>query len=203
MRELGPASRNPYEDAELFAALERLRRIDELDRKSENELGELLMSVTKYAITCYLSAGHRLYDAPDDLESDALMYVIEVSRRAETENAKRFVSCLVKSAQNRIRSVMRDTRHHNKIISNSCDNVVEMICGINGDQEVTIYEQIKLRTKEPEDGKKNIRRTRGRVQRGIVPDDDGDRGDSDGNDGRYSTDGDGDRDWGTDYTQYE
>lgn len=201
MRELEPASRNPYEDAELFAALERLRRIDELDRKSENELGELLMSVTKYAITCYLSAGHRLYDAPDDLESDALMYVIEVSRRAETENAKSFVACLIKSAQNRIRSVMRDTRNHNKIISNSCDNVVEMVCGIHGDQEVTIYEQIKLRTKEPEDGKKDIRRTRGRNQRRIVPDD-RDRGDSDGNDG-YSTDGDGDRDADLGYTQYE
>lgn len=195
------ATRNPYEDAELFAALERLRRIDELDRKSENELGELLISVTRYAITCYLRAGHSLYDAPDDLESDALMYVIEVARRAETENAKRFVSCLIKSAQNRIRSVMRDTRNHNKVISNSCDNVVEMVCDIHGDQEVTIYEQIKLRTKEPEDGKKNIRRTSGRPQRGNVPDDDRDRGDSGGDDGRDTADRDRDANLG--YTQYE
>ena len=51
------ASRNPYENAELFCMLERLRRTDDLDAKSEAELGELLMSTAKYSYTCYARSG--------------------------------------------------------------------------------------------------------------------------------------------------
>ena len=111
------ASRNPYEHAELFVMLERLRRKDEIDGKSDNELGELLMSVTKYAITCLIRSGYRLHTAPDEMESEALLYVIDVSRKANTEDPKAFVNCLIKAAQNRIRRMMRDTSSHNKVIS--------------------------------------------------------------------------------------
>lgn len=152
------ASRNPYEDAELFVALERLRRNDDLDGKSSNELGELLMSVTKYAMTCMLRNGTYLGDAPDELESETLLYVIETSRKADTDVPKRFVSCLLKSAQNRIRWIMRDTRNHRRVLSPCIDGEAkEVECEIDGTCEVDLFEQVKLNSKkEPEDGQKDI-----------------------------------------------
>lgn len=152
------ASRNPYENAELFVALERLRRTDDLDDKSSNELGELLMSVTKYAITCMLRNGSFLGDAPDELESETLLYVIETSRKVDTDVPKRFVSCLLKSAQNRVRWIMRDTRNHRRILSPCIDGEMkEVECEIDGTCEVDLFEQVKLNSKkEPEDGQKDI-----------------------------------------------
>lgn len=139
------ASRNPYEQAELFTMLENLRRKDELDSKSDNELGELLMSTTKFAITCFIRSGQRLHDAPDEMESEVLTYVIEVSRKANTVDPRKFVNCLVKSAQNRIRWMLRDTRRHNDIVSPTCDvEPPESACDIDGTSHVDIYEQIKL-----------------------------------------------------------
>jgi hypothetical protein len=153
------ASRNPYECAELFVALERLRRTDDLDDRSNNELGELLMSVTKYAITCMLRNGSFLGDAPDELESETLLYVIETSRKVDTDVPKRFVSCLLKSAQNRIRWIMRDTRNHRRVLSPCIDGEAkEVECEIDGTCEVDLFEQVKLNSKkEPEeDGQKDI-----------------------------------------------
>ena len=153
------ASRNPYEQAELFVALERLRRTDDLDDKSSNELGELLMSVTKYALTCMLRNGTYLGDAPDELESETLLYVIETSRKADTLEPKRFVSCLLKSAQNRVRWIMRDTRNHRRVLSPCVDgDVKEVECEIDGTCEVDLFEQVKLnsKNKEPDDGQKDI-----------------------------------------------
>ena len=152
------ASRNPYENAELFVALERLRRNDDLDERSNNELGELLMSVTKYAITCMLRNGSFLGDAPDELESETLLYVIETSRKVDTEIPKRFVSCLLKSAQNRIRWIMRDTRNHNRVLSPYIDGEAKDVeCEIDGTVEVDLFEQVKLNSKkEPEYGQKDI-----------------------------------------------
>lgn len=153
------ASRNPYENAELFVALERLRRTDDLDDRSSNELGELLMSVTKYAITCMLRNGSFLGDAPDELESETLLYVIETSRKVDTDVPKRFVSCLLKSAQNRIRWIMRDTRNHRRVLSPCIDGEAkEVECEIDGTCEVDLFEQVKLNSKkEPEeDGQKDI-----------------------------------------------
>lgn len=152
------ASRNPYENAELFVALERLRRNDDLDDRSNNELGELLMSVTKYAITCMLRNGSFLGDAPDELESETLLYVIETSRKADTDIPKRFVSCLLKSAQNRIRWIMRDTRNHRRVLSPCIDGEMkEVECEIDGTCEVDLFEQVKLNSKKgAEDGQENI-----------------------------------------------
>jgi hypothetical protein len=152
------ASRNPYENAELFVALERLRRTDDLDDKSSNELGELLMSVTKYAITCMLRNGSFLGDAPDELESETLLYVIETSRKADTDAPKRFVSCLLKAAQNRVRWIMRDTRNHRRILSPCIDGEMkEVECEIDGTCEVDLFEQVKLNSKKgAEDGEKDI-----------------------------------------------
>lgn len=152
------ASRNPYEHAELFVALERLRRTDDLDDKSSNELGELLMSVTKYALTCMLRNGAYLGDAPDELESETLLYVIEASRKADTIEPKRFVNCLLKSAQNRVRWIMRDTRNHRRVLSPCVDgDMKEVECKIDGTCEVDLFEQVKLNSiKEPEDGQKDI-----------------------------------------------
>jgi hypothetical protein len=148
------ASRNPYENAELFTMLERLRRKDEIDGKSDNELGELLMSVTKYAITCLMRSGYRLHMAPDEMESEALMYVIDVSRRANTEDPKAYVNCLIKAAQNRIRRMMRDTSSHNKVISYGVDEsiVLDMTCSIDGTPHQNIWERIKLKPREAENG---------------------------------------------------
>lgn len=152
------ASRNPYEHAELFVALERLRRTDDLDDKSSNELGELLMSVTKYALTCMLRNGAYLGDAPDELESETLLYVIETSRKADTHDPKRYVNCLLKSAQNRVRWLMRDTRNHRRILSPCVDgDAKEVECEIDGTCEVNLFEQVKLNSiKEAEDGQENI-----------------------------------------------
>jgi hypothetical protein len=153
------ASRNPYDNAELFVALERLRRTDDLDDKSSNELGELLMSVTKYALTCMLRNGTYLGDAPDELESETLLYVIETSRKADTLDPKRYVNCLLKSAQNRVRWIMRDTRNHRRILSPCVDgDAKEVECEIDGTCEVDLFEQVKLnsKNKEPEDGQKDI-----------------------------------------------
>lgn len=152
------ASRNPYENAELFVALERLRRSDDLDGKSSNELGELLMSVTKYAMTCMLRNGTYLGDAPDELESETLLYVIETSRKVDTDIPKRFVSCLLKSAQNRIRWIMRDTRNHRRVLSPCIDGEMkEVECEIDGTCEVDLFEQVKLNSKKgAEDGQKDI-----------------------------------------------
>lgn len=152
------ASRNPYEHAELFVALERLRRTDDLDDKSSNELGELLMSVTKYALTCMLRNGAYLGDAPDELESETLLYVIEASRKADTMEPKRFVNCLLKSAQNRVRWIMRDTRNHRRVLSLCVDgDMKEVECKIDGTCEIDLFEQVKLNSiKEPEDGQKDI-----------------------------------------------
>lgn len=152
------ASRNPYENAELFVALERLRRTDDLDDKSSNELGELLMSVTKYALTCMLRNGTYLGDAPDELESETLLYVIETSRKADTLDPKRYVNCLLKSAQNRVRWLMRDTRNHRRILSPCVDgDAKEVECEIDGTCEVNLFEQVKLNSiKEAEDGQENI-----------------------------------------------
>lgn len=152
------ASRNPYEHAELFVALERLRRTDDLDDKSSNELGELLMSVTKYALTCMLRNGAYLGDAPDELESETLLYVIEASRKADTLEPKRFVNCLLKSAQNRVRWIMRDTRNHRRVLSPCVDgDMKEVECKIDGTCEIDLFEQVKLNSiKEPEDGQKDI-----------------------------------------------
>lgn len=152
------ASRNPYEHAELFVALERLRRTDDLDDKSSNELGELLMSVTKYALTCMLRNGAYLGDAPDELESETLLYVIETSRKADTLDPKRYVNCLLKSAQNRVRWLMRDTRNHRRILSPCVDgDAKEVECEIDGTCEVNLFEQVKLNSiKEAEDGQENI-----------------------------------------------
>ena len=152
------ASRNPYEQAELFVALERLRRSDDLDDKSSNELGELLMSVTKYALTCMLRNGTYLGDAPDELESETLLYVIEASRKADTIEPKRFVNCLLKSAQNRVRWIMRDTRNHRRVLSPCVDgDIKDVECEIDGTCEVNLFEQVKLNSiKEPEDGQKDI-----------------------------------------------
>ena len=152
------ASRNPYEQAELFVALERLRRTDDLDDKSSNELGELLMSVTKYALTCMLRNGTYLGDAPDELESETLLYVIEASRKADTIEPKRFVNCLLKSAQNRVRWIMRDTRNHRRVLSPFVDgDIKDVECEIDGTSEVNLFEQVKLNSiKESEDGEKDI-----------------------------------------------
>lgn len=152
------ASRNPYENAELFVALERLRRTDDLDDKSSNELGELLMSVTKYALTCMLRNGTYLGDAPDELESETLLYVIETSRKADTLDPKRYVNCLLKSAQNRVRWIMRDTRNHRRVLSPCIDGEAkEVECEIDGTCEVNLFEQVKLNSiKEAEDGQKDI-----------------------------------------------
>ena len=153
------ASRNPYENAELFATLERLRRVNELDAHTETELGELLMSTARIAITCMMSNGAYLKDAPDELESEALLKIIEVSRKADTDDPKRFVSCLVKSAQLRIKWLMRDTRKHNNIILPymSDDDPIERSCELDGTPIHNVYEQIKLFSKkEPEDGQKDL-----------------------------------------------
>lgn len=152
------ASRNPYEHAELFTMLERLRRSDDLDGKADNELGELLMSVTKYAITCLIRSGFHLQSAPDEMESEALLYVIDVSRRADTENPKAFVNCLIKAAQNRIRRMLRDTSKHNKVISSSIEDsaVLDMTCSLDGTPHQNIWESIKLKPREALYGPQDI-----------------------------------------------
>lgn len=154
------ATRNPYENAELFCTLERVRRKGDLDIYMDAELGELLMSAARYAITCYLRSGKVMKDAPVDIESEVLLYIIEVSRKADTEDPRRFVNCLIKSGQNRIRWALRDTIKHNGIVSPVLtEEGREMACNMEGTPEQNIFEQIKLfskKEKEPENGKKDI-----------------------------------------------
>lgn len=154
------AARNPYENAELFVLLERLRRADDMDEKTEYELGLLLMSVTKFAYTLYRKAGHVVKDAPPEAESEMLLYVIDVSRRADLTDPQKYVNCLVKSAQNKLRAILRDTIRRKQVIS---PYMVEesgcccMRCGIDGTPDSDIYEQIKLYSKkDSENDEKDI-----------------------------------------------
>lgn len=153
---VNPASRNPYEHAELFCMLERLRRTNDLDSKADNELGELLMSVTKYSYSCYLKGRRKMKDMPDEAESDMLMYIIEVSRKADTSDPKKFVNCLIKSGQNKLRTILRDSIKHNKVISlGTTLCAVERSCSIDGTPHMNVFEELKL-YKEAPDGEKDI-----------------------------------------------
>lgn len=92
------ATRNPYEECELFAMLERLRRNgDAEDPKMENELGELIMSAARYAMTCGLRNGMR-FDH-DEAEEMCIAYALDASRKASTDNPHRFVSYIVAAVQ--------------------------------------------------------------------------------------------------------
>ena len=146
------ATRNPYENAELFCTLERIRRKGDIDPVMDTELGELLISTARYAITCYMRSGKVLKDAPDDLESDILTYIIEVSRRAETDEPRKFVNCLIKSGQNKIRWALRDTIRHNGVVSPVLEeDGIETVCGLDGAPYDNIFEQIKLFSKKETD----------------------------------------------------
>lgn len=153
------ATRNPYENAELFCTLERIRRKGDLDTAMDTELGELLMSTARYAITCYLRSGKVMKDAPSDIESDILMYIIEASRKAETDNPRMFVNFLIKTGQNRIRWSLRDTIRHNGIVSPVLEeDGLETACDIEGSPMENIFEQIKLFStkKETDNGEKDV-----------------------------------------------
>lgn len=91
------ATRNPYEECELFAMLERLRRNEDTDGRMDDELGELIMSAARYAMTCGLRKGMR-FDH-DEAEEMCIAYALDASRKASTENPHRFVSYIVAAVQ--------------------------------------------------------------------------------------------------------
>ena len=91
------SKRNPYDEAELFATLERMRRMDELDAEMERNLGELLIAVTRFAMTCGMRNG--IVFKGDDAESKCTVYAIEASRPAETDDPRQFVNYMVNAVQ--------------------------------------------------------------------------------------------------------
>ena len=144
------ASRNPYENAELFCMLERLRRTDDLDAKSEAELGELLMSTAKFSYTCYARSGKiPMHISSEDDVSEMLVQIIDKSRVADTSNPKQFVSYLIRAGQNMLLHLIRDRSRHNKVISPVLTgNALEQGCFIDGTPNNSIYEDIKLFSKQ-------------------------------------------------------
>lgn len=144
------ASRNPYESAELFCMLERLRRTDDLDAKSEAELGELLMSTAKFSYTCYARSGKiPMHISSEDDVSEMLVQIIDKSRVADTANPKQFVSYLIRAGQNMLLHLIRDRSRHNKVISPVLTGTaLEQGCFIDGTPNSSIYEDIKLFSKQ-------------------------------------------------------
>ncbi len=136
--------RNPYEEAELFVMLERLRRQGNLDEQMDNELGELLISATRYAMTCGLRKGLRFDD--DDAFLQCTLYAVEASRKASTENPHSFVSYLIAAVQT---NWMRDSgteRNRQRMLLPVCgDKAVELSVGFDGDPDgIAPWETLRL-----------------------------------------------------------
>lgn len=159
------SKRNPYEEAELFATLERMRRLNELDAEMERNLGELLIAVTRFAMTCGMRKG--IVFRGDDAESQCTVYAIEASRKAETDDPRKFVNYMVNAVQrNWVRDSMTEANRNRLLFPVTDSDGIELAADMDGSPEgIPPWECLRLFTiknKEASDGYK----TSGRRNRG-------------------------------------
>ena len=159
------SKRNPYEEAELFATLERMRRIGELDAEMERNLGELLIAVTRFAMTCGMRKG--IVFKGDEAESQCTVYAIEASRKADTDDPRKFVNYMVNAVQrNWVRDSMTEANRNRLLFPVTDSDGIELAAGMDGSPEgIPPWECLRLFTiknKEVSDGYE----TSGRRNRG-------------------------------------
>lgn len=159
------SKRNPYEEADLFATLERMRRMGELDAEMERNLGELLIAVTRFAMTCGMRKG--IVFKGDDAEGQCTVYAIEASRKAETDDPRKFVNYMVNAVQrNWVRDSMTEANRNRLLFPVTDSDGIELSAGMDGSPEgIPPWECLRLFTiknKEASDGYE----TSGRRNRG-------------------------------------
>lgn len=159
------SKRNPYEEAELFATLERMRRIGELDAEMERNLGELLIAVTRFAMTCGMRKG--IVFKSDDAESQCTVYAIEASRKADTDDPRKFVNYMVNAVQrNWVRDSMTEANRNRLLFPVTDSDGIELAAGMDGSPEgIPPWECLRLfiiKNKEASNGYE----TSGRRNRG-------------------------------------
>ena len=170
------AKRNPYEEEELFAMLERMRRQGDMDAEMDQNLGELIIAVTRFAMTCGMRKG--IVFRGDDAESQCMVYALEASRKADTSNPRRFVNYLVNAVQrNWVRDSMTEANRNKLLFPVGDTEGIELAAGMDGTPEgIPPWECLRLFTmknKEADDGYQTPGRCNGRSEE--VP------GDTDGN----------------------
>lgn len=159
------SKRNPYEEAELFATLERMRRMGEMDAEMERNLGELLIAVTRFAMTCGMRKG--IVFRGDDAESQCTVYALEASRKADTSEPRKFVNYMVNAVQrNWVRDSMTEANRNRLLFPATGSDGIELSAGMDGSPEgIPPWECLRLFTiknKEASDGYE----TSGRRNRG-------------------------------------
>ena len=159
------SKRNPYDEAELFATLERMRRMGELDAEMERNLGELLIAVTRFAMTCGIRKG--IVFRGDDAESQCTVYALEASRKADTSDPRKFVNYMVNAVQrNWVRDSMTEANRNRLLFPATGSDGIELAAGMDGSPEgIPPWECLRLFTiknKEASDGYE----TSGRRNRG-------------------------------------
>lgn len=170
------AKRNPYEEEELFAMLERMRRQGDMDPEMDQNLGELIIAVTRFAMTCGMRKG--IVFRGDDAESQCMVYALEASRKADTSNPRRFVNYMVNAVQrNWVRDSMTEANRNKLLFPIGDSEGIELAAGMDGMPEgIPPWECLRLFTmknKEADDGNQTLGRCNGRSEE--VP------GDPDGN----------------------
>ena len=159
------SKRNPYDEAELFATLERMRRMDELDAEMERNLGELLIAVTRFAMTCGMRKG--IVFRGDDAESQCTVYALEASRKADTSDPRKLVNYMANAVQrNWVRDPMTEANRNRLLFPATGSDGIELAAGMDGSPEgIPPWECLRLFTiknKEASDGYE----TSGRRNRG-------------------------------------
>ena len=140
------SKRNPYDEAELFATLERMRRMDELDAEMERNLGELLIAVTRFAMTCGMRKG--IVFRGDDAESQCTIYALEASRKADTSDPRKFVNYMVNAVQrNWVRDSMTEANRNRLLFPATGSDGIELAAGMDGSPEgIPPWECLRLFT---------------------------------------------------------
>lgn len=159
------SKRNPYEEEELFAMLERMRRMDELDSEMDRNLGELIVAVTRYAMTCGMRKG--IVFKGDEAESQCMVYALEASRKADTTDPRKFVNYMVNAVQrNWVRDSMTEANRNRLLFPVTDTDGIELAAGMDGTPEgIPPWECLRLFTiknKETDDGYQTL----GRCNRG-------------------------------------
>ena len=148
------SSRNPYEESERFALLERRRRDNDMDPLMDNELGELIMAAARYAMTCGIRRGIRFADP--EAESMCIEYAVDASRKADTENPHRFVSYIIASVQqNWKRDAATVANRETMLFPVGSGDEIELAASLDGTAEgMGPWEKLRIFTikKEPTDG---------------------------------------------------
>lgn len=161
------SKRNPYEEEELFAMLERMRRKDELDAEMDRNLGELIIAVTRYAMTCGMRKG--IVFKGDEAESQCMVYALEASRKADTSNPRRFVNYMVNAVQrNWVRDSMTEANRNKLLFPVADGDGLELAASMDGTPEgIPPWECLRLftiKTKEADNGYETSGRCDGRSE---------------------------------------